>query len=272
MLTPYQAEKPRIPLDERNPQKLADRGPFGAPRFQRSRLNDDDEMNDILWLAIRAHRSARASPQHVRKIKAFLVVRFAPAHQTRNEQRDTRSVSMVHLCFVWHMHQPFYKDLVVGRIPPALDAYACAQGLLRHGQDAGRFPKVHQTFNLVPSMMVQIEEYAAGEAADPFLDCALKPAEDLTEAEQEFMLRYFFQANPDRMIYRYPRYGELFDAWKTSGANAASGAATFRHAGFARPAGALAAGMVRRRVPGARSGGEGAHCQGARITRRRIRR
>ena len=36
---------------------------------------------------------------------------------------------------------------------------------------------MHQTFNLVPSMMVQVEEYAAGKAADPFLRLALKPAE-----------------------------------------------------------------------------------------------
>ena len=29
------------------------------------------------------------------------------------------------------------------------------------------FPQVRQTFNLVPSMMVQVEEYARGEAKDP---------------------------------------------------------------------------------------------------------
>ena len=39
------------------------------------------------------------------------------------------------------------------------------------------FPEIRQTFNLVPSMMVQVEEYARGEANDPFLDAALKPAE-----------------------------------------------------------------------------------------------
>src|SRR5580704_19429434 len=69
-------------------------------------------------------------------------------------------------------------------------------------------------------MMVQIAEYASGAAADPFLDCAVKPAEDLTEAEREFVLRYFFQANADHLIYRYPRYGELFNVWKSCGANA----------------------------------------------------
>ena len=41
------------------------------------------------------------------------------------------------------------------------------------------FPKVRQTFNLVPSMVAQIEEYAAGTASDPFLDVAVTPAEDL---------------------------------------------------------------------------------------------
>ena len=47
----------------------------------------------------------------------------------------------------------------------------------------------------------------------------MKPAEQLTEAEQEFILRYFFQANSARLIYRYPRYGELFEAWQKSGVN-----------------------------------------------------
>jgi alpha-amylase/alpha-mannosidase (GH57 family) len=81
------------------------------------------------------------------------------------------------------------------------------------------FPSIHQTFNLVPSMVVQIDEYATGKAVDPFLQCAVKPAEDLSETEQEFVLRYFFQANVGRLIHRYPRYGELFDAWQQSGLN-----------------------------------------------------
>ncbi len=35
------------------------------------------------------------------------------------------------------------------------------------------FPQIRQTFNLVPSMIVQVEEYARGDARDPFLACAL---------------------------------------------------------------------------------------------------
>ena len=117
------------------------------------------------------------------------------------------------------MHQPFYKDLMTGeyRLPwTRFHALKDYYGMVKVLED---FPSVHQTFNLVPSMMVQIAEYASGAAADPFLDCAVKPAEDLTEAEREFVLRYFFQANADHLIYRYPRYGELFDVWKSCGAN-----------------------------------------------------
>jgi alpha-amylase/alpha-mannosidase (GH57 family) len=118
---------------------------------------------------------------------------------------------MTTLCFLWHMHQPFYKDLWTGhyKLPwtrlHALKDYA---GMVRVLE---RFPDVHQTFNLVPSMLVQIEDYASGKATDPFFDCAVIPAEDLTEAQRSFVMRYFFQANLDRMIYRYPRYGDLYN-------------------------------------------------------------
>jgi alpha-amylase/alpha-mannosidase (GH57 family) len=124
-----------------------------------------------------------------------------------------------YICFVWHMHQPFYKDLVTGeyqlpwtRMHALKDYYGMVQVL-------EEFPGVHQTFNLVPSMIAQIEDYAEGTARDPFLRCALKPAEELTADEQSFVLKYFFQANASRMIYRYPRFGELYDLWRASEGN-----------------------------------------------------
>ena len=119
----------------------------------------------------------------------------------------------IHLCFLWHMHQPFYKDLVSGeyRLPwTRMHALKDYYGMVKILEE---FPQVRQTFNLVPSMMVQVEEYARGEANDPFLKLALKPAEDLTDDEKARILRNFFFANPDRMIRRFPRYGELYAAW-----------------------------------------------------------
>src|SRR5471030_1470360 len=97
------------------------------------------------------------------------------------------------------MHQPFYKDLWTGqyKLPwtrlHALKDYAGMVQILEE------FPEIRQTFNLVPSMLAQIEDYASGAASDPFLDCAIAPAAALTESQRNFMQRYFFQASP-RMI------------------------------------------------------------------------
>jgi hypothetical protein len=51
-MTPYVAEKPRINLDERNTRKTA---AFDSEKldFKQADLNDDDELNDILWRTIR---------------------------------------------------------------------------------------------------------------------------------------------------------------------------------------------------------------------------
>jgi alpha-amylase/alpha-mannosidase (GH57 family) len=110
------------------------------------------------------------------------------------------------------MHQPFYKDLVTGQynLPwTRLHALKDYYGMVHILEE---FPKVHQTFNLVPSMIVQVAEYAAGQARDPLLECAAKPADTLTDAERDLILDHFFHANPEHMIYRFPRYGELYEA------------------------------------------------------------
>lgn len=125
----------------------------------------------------------------------------------------------IYLCFVWHMHQPFYKDLISGeyhlpwtRMHALKDYYGMVKVL-------DGFPEIRQTFNLVPSMILQIEEYASGRAADPFFRRATKPAIELTAEDQDFALQYFFHANPMRMIGRYPRYSELHGLWQRAGRN-----------------------------------------------------
>ena len=133
----------------------------------------------------------------------------------------------IHLCFLWHMHQPFYKDLVTGeyRLPwTRMHALKDYYGMVKILEE---FPAIRQTFNLVPSMMVQVEEYARGEANDPLLHLALKPAEQLTPADKDEILRNFFHANPDRMIHRFPRYSEIYTAWKRE-AHSAFGHQEFR--------------------------------------------
>jgi hypothetical protein len=52
--TPYTAEKPRVSLDERNPALSATSARSQALDFSREDAIDDDELNDILWRALRS--------------------------------------------------------------------------------------------------------------------------------------------------------------------------------------------------------------------------
>jgi len=109
------------------------------------------------------------------------------------------------------MHQPFYKDLVNQEYAlPWVRFHALKDyyGMVRLLESV---PKMRLTFNLVPSLLVQIQDYAADEANDPFFELAFKPAQTLNSEEQVFLLRYSFQANEFTLIKRLPRYLELFE-------------------------------------------------------------
>jgi len=121
------------------------------------------------------------------------------------------------LIFLWHQHQPFYKDLVTGeyrlpwvRLHGLKDYYGMVKLL-------DEFPNVHQNFNLVPSLIAQVQDYVAGTAQDPFLAVAAKPAKDLSQKERQFALQYLFQANPVNVIGRYARYRELLERFREHG-------------------------------------------------------
>jgi alpha-amylase/alpha-mannosidase (GH57 family) len=126
-------------------------------------------------------------------------------------------MSSLRVILLWHQHQPFYKDLVTGeyRLPwVRLHALKDYYGMVKLLDE---FPNVHQNFNIVPSLMVQIEDYVAGTAQDPLLMIAAKPAKDLSQGERRFALQYLFQANPQNVIGRYPRYRELFERFREHG-------------------------------------------------------
>jgi len=115
----------------------------------------------------------------------------------------------LNIAFLWHMHQPYYKDLVTGKFAMpwvrlhGIKDYYDMPHILRD------FPKIHQTFNLVPSLIDQIMDYTEKEAKGVYLEHTLKPANELDKSEQIFVLRNFFLANWDNMIKPHPRYWEL---------------------------------------------------------------
>ena len=79
------------------------------------------------------------------------------------------------------------------------------------------FPQMKLTFNLVPSLLVQLEAFAEGRARDWHLELGLKPADALTQHERATILSEFFHAPRGRMIDRYPRYAELLQKRDSGG-------------------------------------------------------
>jgi alpha-amylase/alpha-mannosidase (GH57 family) len=117
---------------------------------------------------------------------------------------------MTRVAILWHMHQPFYEDLVTGehllpwvRLHAVKDYYGMV-ALTRE------FPDLRITFNLVPAMLTQLKAFAENRARDRDLDLSLKPADALTAPEIEIVLETFFHAQRQRMVEAYPRYAELF--------------------------------------------------------------
>ena len=106
---------------------------YGCFEFVRSSCSDSSNQPTI-----RPSRPGRLRLQH-----AILTTPLMPA---------------LRVILLWHQHQPFYKDLVTGeyRLPwTRLHALKDYHGMVKLLDE---FPNVHQNFNLVPSLMVQIQD------------------------------------------------------------------------------------------------------------------
>jgi alpha-amylase/alpha-mannosidase (GH57 family) len=129
----------------------------------------------------------------------------------------------IRLMLLWHMHQPYYKDLVETRyVMPWVRLHGLKDyyGMVAILKD---FPRVHVTFNLVPSLVSQLVDYANGAAREESYELALKPAADLSDREKEILVHYAFQLNYENLMARYPRLVELFHKAKGGGTRPTAG-------------------------------------------------
>ena len=116
----------------------------------------------------------------------------------------------MNLCILWHMHQPFYKNLITGRYEMPWVRLHSTKDYYDMVAILDEFPAVKQTFNLVPSLLEQIEEYGRGEAIDDHLELSRKDVSELTDSDKAEMLVYFFKANYETMIKPHPRFDQLY--------------------------------------------------------------
>jgi alpha-amylase/alpha-mannosidase (GH57 family) len=123
----------------------------------------------------------------------------------------------LHIAFIWHQHQPLYKSRVSGRyLLPWVRLHGC-KDYLDLVAILANYPRLHQTVNLVPSLILQLDDYVAGKADDPYLAATLAPTAQLTEQQRWFILEHGFDANHRTMIDLHPRYAQLYEQRQEKG-------------------------------------------------------
>jgi len=114
------------------------------------------------------------------------------------------------LAFAWHMHQPYYKD---DKANTTLMPWVFLHAIKDYYDIpwyASKFNTIKATYNLVPSLIVQIESYIQNNAQDTLLLILKKDIELLSKNEIEYLQSYLFLSNEKNMIKPLKRYYEFY--------------------------------------------------------------
>jgi alpha-amylase/alpha-mannosidase (GH57 family) len=112
------------------------------------------------------------------------------------------------IALLWHQHQPYYRKgnhfiLPWVRLHAAKDYWDLPA-------IAEQFPSLKQTINIVPSLLVQLDEYIRYGITDTIQELTLVNANELSRFQKTEILRLFFLCNYTTMIAPYTRYHELY--------------------------------------------------------------
>jgi alpha-amylase/alpha-mannosidase (GH57 family) len=117
---------------------------------------------------------------------------------------------MLKVAILWHMHQPYYRDPATGEMFLPWVRLHCLKDYCDLPLRVGRFDRLKMTFNLVPSLIEQIDLYCSRQTTDRHLELTRKPVNELTRLEKAEIFETFFSAHPPTMIDPYPRYRRLY--------------------------------------------------------------
>lgn len=122
-------------------------------------------------------------------------------------------VKKLAVSFIWHMHQPCYKDENSGLYLMPWVRLHSVKDYLDMLLLTTEFPNIKQTFNLVPLLLDQIEDYANNEAHDIHSKYTITDIEYFSHDDKYFILSNFFAANYAHQIEPNSRYLELYNKY-----------------------------------------------------------
>jgi alpha-amylase/alpha-mannosidase (GH57 family) len=113
------------------------------------------------------------------------------------------------VALLWHMHQPFYLIPGARRFMMPWVRFHGLKDYLDMPLLASQFPKIKVTFNLVPSLLEQLQLYCEG-YTDRHLELSRIPSRMLSPDDKMEILTSFFSAHVPTMIEPYARYRQLY--------------------------------------------------------------
>jgi alpha-amylase/alpha-mannosidase (GH57 family) len=108
------------------------------------------------------------------------------------------------------MHQPYYRNLLTGETNLPWVRLHGVKDYLDMVTILEKYPAIHQTFNVVPSLLEQLDFYIENKSDEKFLKLSEKRADALTADERQFIIDNFFMVDVRRVISIHPRYFELY--------------------------------------------------------------
>lgn len=128
----------------------------------------------------------------------------------------TKSLDLI---FLWHMHQPDYRDYTSGDFLLPWVYLHAIKDYTDMAYHLEQHPKMKAVVNFVPVLLDQLEDYeqqfASGKMRDPLLRLlARESLHDLDKEERDLILRSCFLSNHVKMVAPYPAYKRLSDLYK----------------------------------------------------------
>ena len=135
--------------------------------------------------------------------------------------------------FLWHMHQPEYRDPRDGVYQQPWTYLHAIKDYADMAAHLERWPDAHAVVNFVPILLEQLEDYAvqierfrasgrSDELRDPVLKSLVDPA-SLTGEQRDRVLAALQRANRERMIERFPAFARLVQVAEALGATPSPG-------------------------------------------------
>ena len=110
---------------------------------------------------------------------------------------------------LWHMHQPDYREPQSNRLALPWVRLHALKDYLDMPLLAAEHERIRVNFNLVPSLLDQLQLYLDG-GTDRHLELSRFDPLNFSDEQKQELLGSFFLGHPPTMIDPYPRYRELY--------------------------------------------------------------